>query len=112
MAVTPASKTKPARPAPRQPPLDWRRIAYNTLVSRAIDDAEEATNRNRASIPREHVVLYQFSARGHDVAQSVLGALLDHPRDGVGAYYRSRPLLLSANRRIDRLTLKRLGVLG
>ncbi len=46
-------------------------------------------------MPREHVVLYQFSARGHDVAQCILGALLDHPRDAVGAYYRSRPMLLS-----------------
>ena len=95
MAVRSASKAKPTRPASRQTPLDWRRIAYNTLVSRALDDTEEATNRNRASVPREHVVLYQFSARGHDVAQSVLGELLDHPHDGVGAYYRSRPLLLS-----------------
>jgi len=74
---------------------------YNTLVSRAIDDAEEATNRNRASVPREHVVLYQFSARGHDVAQSILGALLDQPHDGVGAYYRSRPLLLSLGLSIE-----------
>ena len=81
--------------------MDWRRIAYNTLLSRAIDDAEEATNRNRGTVPREHVVLYQFSARGHDVAQSILGALLDHPHDGVGAYYRSRPLLLSLGLSIE-----------
>ena len=40
--------------------FDWRRIAYNTLVSRALDDVEEATNRNRAQVPKEHVVLYQF----------------------------------------------------
>ena len=52
------------------------------LVSRALDDLEEATNRNRTSVPREHLVLYQFSARGHDVAQSILGTLLDHPHDG------------------------------
>ncbi|HEY0779446.1 MAG TPA: transketolase C-terminal domain-containing protein, partial [Gemmatirosa sp.] len=73
----------------------WRRVARHALVSRALDEAEEATNRNRATVPREHVVLYQFSARGHDVAQCILGALLDHPRDAAGAYYRSRPLLLS-----------------
>jgi 2-oxoisovalerate dehydrogenase E1 component len=81
--------------------IDWRAIAYNTLVSRALDDTEEATNRNRASVPREHVVLYQFSARGHDVAQSILGSLLDHEHDGVGAYYRSRPLLLSLGLSIE-----------
>jgi 2-oxoisovalerate dehydrogenase E1 component len=81
--------------------IDWRRVAYNTLVSRAIDDAEEATNRNRASVPREHLVLYQFSARGHDMAQAILGSLLDHPHDGAGAYYRSRPLLLTLGLSIE-----------
>src|SRR6185436_10803437 len=35
------------------------------------------------------------SARGHDVAQAILGSLLTHPHDGIGAYYRSRPLLLT-----------------
>ncbi|MEO7521232.1 MAG: transketolase C-terminal domain-containing protein [Gemmatimonas sp.] len=97
--------TKPAiRPAPRHSarttpgPRDgfnWRRIAYTTLASRAVDDAEEATNRNRATTPRAHQVLYQFSARGHDMAQVILGSLLTGQRDGIGAYYRSRPLLLS-----------------
>ena len=75
--------------------FDWRRIAYAALVSRALDDLEETTNKNRASVPPEHLVLYQFSARGHDVAQSILGSLLGHQHDAVGAYYRSRPLLLS-----------------
>ena len=59
------------------------------------------TNRNRATVPREHLVLYQFSARGHDVAQTILGSMLDHPHDGVGAYYRSRPLLLSLGLSIE-----------
>ncbi len=81
---------------PKPPkPIDWRRIAYHVLVSRALDDVEESTNRNRATVPKDHVVLYQFSARGHDMAQVILGSLLDGPRDGVGAYYRSRPLLLA-----------------
>lgn len=81
--------------------FDWRQIAYNTLVSRALDDVEESTNKNRASIPKEHVVLYQFSARGHDMAQTILGSLLTGERDGVGAYYRSRPLLLSVGLPLD-----------
>ena len=72
--------------------LDWRRIAYHTLVSRALDDVEEETNRNKAKVPKEHLVLYQFSARGHDVPQTILGEMLTHPRDGISAYYRSRPL--------------------
>ncbi|MDB4906833.1 MAG: Transketolase central region [Gemmatimonadetes bacterium] len=83
------------------PALDWRRIAYTALASRALDDSEEATNRNRASVPREHLVLYQFSARGHDVAQAILGTMMDHPHDGAGAYYRSRPFLLSVGLGIE-----------
>ncbi len=97
------------RPTPREiaaiaaprPGFDWRRIAYMTLASRALDDVEEATNRNRASIPKEHVVLYQFSARGHDMAQTILGSLITGTRDGVGAYYRSRPFLLSLGLPLD-----------
>ncbi|MEO7713523.1 MAG: transketolase C-terminal domain-containing protein [Gemmatimonadaceae bacterium] len=83
------------------PRFDWRRIAYTVLASRALDDLEEATNRNRGSVPREHVVLYQFSARGHDVAQCILGSLIDRAHDGVGAYYRSRPLLLALGLAMD-----------
>ncbi|MDH5233993.1 MAG: thiamine pyrophosphate-dependent enzyme [Gemmatimonadota bacterium] len=75
--------------------FDWRRIAYLALASRALDDAEEATNRNRASVPKDHVVLYQFSSRGHDVAQCILGSLITGRHDAAGAYYRNRPLLLS-----------------
>ena len=81
--------------------FDWRRIAYHTLVSRALDDVEEQTNKRRAHVPREHLVLYQFSARGHDMAQSILGSLLTGPHDGAGAYYRSRPLLLSIGLSIE-----------
>src|SRR5919199_1602467 len=81
--------------------LDWRRGAYLTLVSRALDDTEEATNRNRSGVPRDHLVLYQFSARGHDVAQTILGSLLTHPFDAAGAYYRSRPLLLTLGLSIE-----------
>ncbi|MHB1298964.1 MAG: transketolase C-terminal domain-containing protein [Gemmatimonadaceae bacterium] len=77
------------------PSIDWRRIAYLTLASRALDDAEEYTNKNRATVPKDHVVLYQFSSRGHDVAQVILGSMIDGRHDAAGAYYRSRPLLLS-----------------
>ena len=90
-----APRARSTSVAATAPQLDWRRVARHALTSRALDDAEEATNRNRGTVPREHVVLYQFSARGHDVAQCILAALLDHPRDAAGAYYRSRPLLLS-----------------
>ena len=70
-------------------PIDWRRVLYLSLASRAVDDIEE----NRL-VP-ERRVAYQFSARGHEVAQIILGSLLDRPHDAVGAYYRSRPMLLT-----------------
>src|SRR6202023_2498245 len=40
-------------------------------------------------------VLYQFSARGHDLAQILLGLQLRDAHDGVSVYYRSRPLMLA-----------------
>ena len=68
---------------------DWCRILYLTQLSRALDRMEE-----ERLVP-EKKVLYQFSARGHDMAQIILGLQLTHPRDAACGYYRSRPLLLS-----------------
>jgi 2-oxoisovalerate dehydrogenase E1 component len=90
----------------------WRRIAYQTLVSRALDDVEEATNKNKSTVPREHLILYQFSARGHEMSQVILGSMLDHPRDGAGAYYRSRPFLLSLGLSIEDALASPLGRVG
>ena len=92
--------------------FDWRRIAYHALVSRALDDIEEATNKNRANVPREDIVLYQFSARGHDVAQAILGSLITHRHDAASAYYRSRPLLLSLGLTIEDAFASPLGRAG
>src|SRR3954469_5711624 len=100
MASPSLTKTAPRRSRPESE-FDWRRIAYHTLVSRALDDLEEETNRNRTRVPKEHLILYQFSARGHDVPQAILGELLTNKQDGVSAYYRSRPLLLSLGLGID-----------
>lgn len=101
MASPSLTKTATRRARPESE-LDWRRVAYHTLVSRALDDLEEETNRNKTGgVPKEHLVLYQFSARGHDVPQTILGSLLTHPHDAVSAYYRSRPLLLSIGLPID-----------
>jgi 2-oxoisovalerate dehydrogenase E1 component len=66
-----------------------------------MDDAEETANRNRTSVPKDHLVLYQFSARGHDMAQCILASRLDHPHDAASAYYRSRPLLLALGLSIE-----------
>src|SRR5206468_1833370 len=82
-----------AEPQPRtnapDPDFDWRRIAYLVQVSRAMDKLEE-----ERLVP-ERKVLYQFSARGHDMAQVLLGSRLTHRHDATCGYYRSRPLLLS-----------------
>ena len=69
--------------------IDWARVLRLALVSRFLDDTEE-----QRLVP-EKKVLYQFSARGHDVAQIILGQHLTHRHDAAGAYYRSRPLLLT-----------------
>ncbi len=70
-------------------PDDWRRILPFVFQSRALDDLEESQ-----LVPSKEV-LYQFSARGHDVTQAVLAQHLTGLRDGIAAYYRSRPLVLS-----------------
>ena len=77
-----------ARTSP-DPDYDWRTIAYHVLVSRALDRLEE-----ERLVP-EKKVLYQFSARGHDMAQVLLGSRLTGTHDATCGYYRSRPLLLS-----------------
>jgi 2-oxoisovalerate dehydrogenase E1 component len=91
---------------------DWRRIAYHALVSRALDDVEEETNRNRNTVPKDHLVLYQFSARGHEVAQAILGSFITERHDAAGAYYRSRPLLLSLGLSIEDAVASPLGRSG
>jgi len=112
--------TKSPSPAPARarartsaaPEFDWRKIAYDTLVSRALDDVEELTNKHRTSVPKDHLVLYQFSARGHDMAQAILGSLLTGTHDAAGAYYRSRPLLLSLGLGIEDALASPLGRAG
>src|SRR5436190_14975082 len=68
--------------------LDWAEVARLVLTSRAMDELEETR------LVPEKKILYQFSARGHDMAQVILGMQL---RDGDAAcgYYRSRPMLLA-----------------
>ncbi|MBV8496547.1 MAG: pyruvate dehydrogenase, partial [Gammaproteobacteria bacterium] len=68
---------------------DWRRVATLLHASRALDDIEELR------LLPERKVLYQFSARGHDFAQILLGLELTDAHDGIGSYYRSRPLMLA-----------------
>ncbi len=71
------------------PVPDWRRVAYHIHVSRALDALEEGT------LVPERKIFYQFSARGHDMAQILLGLQLTRADDAVCGYYRSRPVLLA-----------------
>jgi 2-oxoisovalerate dehydrogenase E1 component len=68
---------------------DWRAVAYHLHVSRALDLLEEKT------LVPERKIFYQFSARGHDMAQILLGLKLTHKEDAICGYYRSRPILLA-----------------
>jgi 2-oxoisovalerate dehydrogenase E1 component len=99
--AAPPKSRRSSAPPEVDPRFDWKRIAYHVLVSRALDDLEEATNRSKSSVPREHLVLYQFSSRGHDLGQTILGTLLDQPHDAAGAYYRCRPLMLALGLSIE-----------
>src|ERR1700681_4926098 len=77
-----------AREAPGHA-TDWVRVVSLVHASRALDDIEETR------LVPERKVLYQFSARGHDFAQILLGLNLTDSHDGVTVYYRSRPLMLA-----------------
>ena len=76
-------------------PVDWRRVVASALRSRALDDLEETR-----LLPARKV-LYQFTARGHEVTQVLLAQFLTGPRDALAAYYRSRPLVLSLGLDLD-----------
>jgi 2-oxoisovalerate dehydrogenase E1 component len=75
-------------PGPVLADVDWKEVARLVLTSREMDRLEEE------ELVQAKKVLYQFSARGHDMAQVLLGL---HLKDGDAAcgYYRSRPMLLS-----------------
>lgn len=75
--------------------FDWHRIARILLQSRAIDHIEETE-----LVPAK-LVFNQFSARGHDLAQIVLGSLLTHPHDAATGYYRSRPFVLTLGQKLE-----------
>ena len=82
-------------PSDHQGTFDWQKIALQLLTSRALDDLEEY------DLVKQKKVLYQFSARGHDLAQIILGQILNRKKDAVSGYYRSRPLLLAMGIPVD-----------
>lgn len=86
-ATVPSAATASSPAA--SPPVDWLAVARTVLVSRALDRIEVG------QLAPAGLVKYQFSARGHDLAQAILGQFLDHPRDAATVYYRSRPFMIS-----------------
>ncbi len=68
---------------------DWKSVLHTVFVSRALDALEES------KLVPDRKVLYQFSARGHDLTQALLGQQLRGKQDAVAPYYRSRPLALA-----------------
>ncbi len=88
---------KQAVRAPVKPAIafDWTEVARLMLRSRALDELEEAELAPSSEVP------YQFSAKGHEMAQVLLALSLDHPHDAAGVYYRSRPFMLSVGLTLD-----------
>jgi 2-oxoisovalerate dehydrogenase E1 component len=84
-----------ARPEKLNIHFDWRQVARFVLISRAMDNLEET------DLYPHKKINYQFSARGHDLSQVLLGSLLTHRRDAAGAYYRCRPFLLTLGLTIE-----------
>lgn len=75
--------------------IDWRRVVWLLHASRAMDELEETR------LVPERKMFYQFSARGHDLAQIILGLQLANPDDAICGYYRSRPILLTLGVSLD-----------
>jgi 2-oxoisovalerate dehydrogenase E1 component len=69
--------------------LDWELVARHVLRSRLLDELEETELAPTGEVP------YQFSARGHELAQVLLAQHLTHPHDAATVYYRSRPFLMT-----------------
>lgn len=76
-------------------PIDWPRVLRTVFRSRAIDEVEETQ-----LVPAREV-LYQFTARGHDVTQVLFAQHLVGERDALSAYYRSRPLVLALGLEVE-----------
>ena len=70
--------------------VDWREVARLVLTSREMDRIEEQ------ELAPAGKITYQFSSKGHELAQLLLGATLIGPHDAAGVYYRSRPFMLAS----------------
>lgn len=74
---------------------EWQNIAKVLITSRMMDTIEET------ELAPKGKVLYQFSAKGHELAQILLAHYLNHGKDAATVYYRSRPFVLAAGMTIE-----------
>ncbi len=95
MSQASVMKDKQASPGLKEQNVDWIKVSRVMLQSRALDDIEE-----KELVPAK-LVFNQFSARGHDFAQILLGSQLTHPHDAATGYYRSRPFVMSLGIDLD-----------
>ncbi|UYN91375.1 MAG: hypothetical protein KIT70_08415 [Anaerolineales bacterium] len=72
------------------PQADWAQVARLLLTSRTIDEIEEQ------ELAPAGKVTYQFSSKGHELSQILLGLQLTQGHDAATVYYRSRPFMLAA----------------
>ncbi len=86
MATRTKNRQKPKAEAPN---VDWEQVARLMLTSRSIDEIEEN------ELAPQGKVTYQFSSKGHELAQVLLGLHLTHQHDAATVYYRSRPFMLA-----------------
>ncbi len=84
----------------------WAHIAACVLRSRLLDELEERELAPSGEVP------YQFSAKGHELAQVLVAQQLDHPHDAAGVYYRSRAFMLAAGLRLDEALAAGMGKAG
>ncbi len=69
---------------------DWIDVVRSCMRSRFMDMIEE-----QELVPAGKIT-YQFSSRGHELIQVLLGRELNHGHDAATVYYRSRPFVLEA----------------
>lgn len=99
-----AEETRPmTRPALK---VEWDQVARLVLRSRLLDELEERELAPSGEVP------YQFSAKGHELAQVLLALHLTHPHDAATGYYRSRPFMLAAGLTLEEALAGGMGKAG
>ena len=98
--------TQPSSARAEAGELNWQAIALQALRSRRLDELEEAALAPQGEVP------YQFSAKGHELAQILLAQHLTQGHDAAGVYYRSRPFMLAVGLELDEALAAGMGLGG